>query len=272
MHRLQDMDRAYANGAFVAGSQALPGIWLADAGRFRAAVGQRARLGLSYGPADRNRFDLFLPVAAPLGLMVFVHGGYWLEFGRESWSHFAAGALARGWACAMPSYTLAPAARLATITVEIAMAVKAAAALVAGPVVVAGHSAGGHLAARMACQDMNLILPDRLQRVVPISPIADLLPLTQTRMNAALHLTPAEVAAESPARLPLRPGLSVHVWVGAMERPAFLWQARVLSEEWGCDWTADPGRNHFDVIDGLKDADSPLMQACLGAWPTTPAA
>ena len=54
-----------------------------------------------------------------------------------------------------------------------------------------------------------------------------------------------------------------HVWVGGQERPAFLWQARVLAEEWDCPWTVDPGRHHFDVIDGLEDGESPLMRACL---------
>jgi acetyl esterase/lipase len=50
---------------------------------------------------------------------VFVHGGYWLRFGRGDWSHLAAGPVARGWAVALPSYTLAPAARIAAITAEI---------------------------------------------------------------------------------------------------------------------------------------------------------
>jgi arylformamidase len=58
--------------------------------------------------------------------------------------------------------------------------------------------------------------------------------------------------------------VEAHVWVGGQERPAFLWQARTLSENWNCAWTVAPGKHHFDVIDGLEDAASPLMQACLG--------
>ena len=251
------MDLAYSNGAFIAGAADYPGRWAARAAAFRAQV--RGNLGLAYGPGERQRFDLFYPDAVPLGLMVFVHGGYWLEFGRESWSHLAAGALARGWACALPSYTLAPGARISAITLEVAQAVRVAAALVAGPVVVTGHSAGGHLAARMGCADIGL---ERVVRVVPISPLAELGPLMATAMD--LRLDAAEVAQESPARLGLRQGCAAHVWVGAQERPAFLWQARVLSEAWDCGWTAQAGRHHFDVIEGLKDAGSGLMAACLG--------
>ncbi len=256
-----DHDRAYANGAFIPGSDALPARWAAEAAAFRAALGARAECGRAYGPGARHRFDLFRPEGAAQGLLVFVHGGYWLAFGREDWSHLAAGALARGWACAMPSYTLAPEARIAAMMQEVAQAVAAASARLPGlPVVVTGHSAGGHLAARMGCADIAL---PGLARVVPISPLADLEPLALTAMNRDLRLDAAEIAAESPALLPRAPGVAAHVWVGGQERPAFLWQARLLSENWDCPWTVDPGRHHFDVIDALADPASALMAACL---------
>ena len=257
-----DMDRAYANGAFIAGADTYPPKWNAAAAEFRAGLGSRARLGLAYGGAERQKFDLFLPIGTPRGLLVYVHGGYWLHFGREVWSHFAAGALARGWACVMPSYTLAPEARIGDITIEIGRAVDAAAAMVDAPVVVTGHSAGGHLSARMGCAQAPVVA--KIARVVPISPVAELEPLMETAMNEKLRLTDAEATTESPARLALRDGVQAHVWVGGQERPAFLWQARTLSENWGCDWTVAAGKHHFDVIDDLADPESALMAACLG--------
>ena len=174
-----DYDRAYANGPFIPGAETFPPRWTQEAAAFRAALGQRARTAIPYGPKPRNALDLFLPEAAPLGLLVFVHGGYWLRFDRDLWSHLAAGAVARGWACAMPSYTLAPQARISAMTQEIARAVEVAAGLVAGPVVVTGHSAGGHLSARMGCADVTLSAA--VKRVVPISPLADLEPISLTR-------------------------------------------------------------------------------------------
>ncbi len=260
MEFASEADRAHANGAFIPGAEAFPPRWQVEAAAFRAAMGARARIDLVYGAGERQRFDLFLPEAEARGLMVFVHGGYWLRFGRGDWSRLAAGAVARGWAVAMPSYTLAPAARIAEITAEVARAVAAAAALVAGPVVVAGHSAGGHLAARMGCVGMA---EGRVRRVVPISPVAELGPLMATQMNADLRIDDAEAASESPARLALSPDCAAHVWVGGQERPAFLWQARTLSEAWGCPWTVAAGRHHFDVIDDLADPGSALMGVCL---------
>ena len=254
MDRTQDTDRAYQNGAFIPGSADMPAAWAAGAAAFRTTA--RADLGLAYGPGERHRLDLFHPDTAPRGLLVFIHGGYWLAFGRETWSHLAAGAVARGWAVAMPSYTLAPQATIPQITAEIVQAVTAASARVAGPVVVTGHSAGGHLAARI-----GNIGPERVARVVPISPVAELSPLMLTTMQNDLHLTPEICATESPARLPLR--CDAHIWVGAQERPAFLWQARLLSEEWACRWTAHPDRHHFNVIGDLTDPNSALTGACL---------
>jgi arylformamidase len=170
--------------------------------------------------------------------------------------------VARGWACAMPSYTLAPKARISAMTQEIARAIEVAASLAPSPVVVTGHSAGGHLSARMGCADVTLSAP--VKRVVPISPLADLEPLSLTAMNTDLRLDAVEIAQESPALLPLRHGVEAHVWVGAQERPTFLWQARLLSEAWSCPWTPESGRHHFDVIDGLTDPASALLAVCLG--------
>jgi acetyl esterase/lipase len=260
---MQTMDQAYQNGAYIPGADAYPPRWAAAAQDFRKSLGARAVVDQAYGPEPRQRFDLFYPQTQPKGLLVFIHGGYWLAFGRETWSHLAAGALAHGWACAIPSYTLAPQARIAQMTGEVAQSIRAACALIAGPVVVTGHSAGGHLAARMGCVDQAL---PQVHRVVPISPLAELDPLRQTAMNTDLRLDEAEVAHESPARLPLRADCSAHVWVGGAERPAFLWQARTLSEAWACDWTVGANQHHFNVIDGLSDPHSPLMTACLSGF------
>ena len=259
---MTDLSRDYQNSAFIPGGDSYYPRWQAQAAAFRSGLGALAELNLPYGPGVRQAFDLFHPEGTPKGLMVFVHGGYWLACGREDYSHLAAGAVARGWAVALPSYTLAPEARIAQMTQEIAAAARVVAAEVAGPVVVTGHSAGGHLSARMGCADLDL----PVARVVPISPLADLAPLMQTDMNADLKIDLAEAASESPARLALRPGTKAHVWVGGQERPVFLWHARTLSEEWNCPWTVDVGKHHFDVIDGLTDPASSLISACLDGF------
>jgi acetyl esterase/lipase len=259
-----DWDAAYANAPFIPGAEAFPPRWAAEAAAFRARLGDRARLGIRYGEAEREWLDLFLPEGAPKGLMVFVHGGYWRSFGPRDWSGFAAGGVARGWAVALTGYTLAPQARIAQITRQTAAAITRAAAEVAGPIALTGHSAGGHLVARMACTDVGLPVAGRLARVVPISPLGDLRPLLNLALNADWRLDAAEAEAESPMLRAPRPGLPVHVWVGADERPAFVDQARRLAGAWGARLTEAPGRHHFDVIDPLAEAGSDLMETLLG--------
>lgn len=259
-------DDAFANGKYIEGGEGYPPRWADKAARFRESMGARARLSLPYGAGKQNWFDLYLPEAKPEGLVVFIHGGYWRAFGPRDFSHLAAGAVARGWACAMPAYTLAPEARISAITAEIAASLPVLAADVAGPIVLTGHSAGGHLAARMVCRD--IVLPDeiakRLTLSVPISPLTDLRPLIETTMNEDFRLDRFGASAESPALLPRRSGIPVHVWVGGAERPAFLDQARRLGNAWACPVTIDAGRHHFDVIEGLERPDAPLMAVLIG--------
>lgn len=264
-----DWDDAFDNGGYVPGSADMPDRWTAEAAAFRDAQGS-ADYDIAYGTGARNRLDLFRP-ASPKGLVIFVHGGYWRRFDKSFWSHLAAGPLARGWAVAMPSYTLAPEARIAAITAEIARAVTAAADLAGGPIRLIGHSAGGHLVARMACAGGPLPAPvrQRLARVVPLSGLHDLRPFLHTRMNDDLRLDEAEAVAESPALAAPQPGLPVTFWVGAAERPEFLRQNRLAAEAWTrAGGTVhdiyEPGRNHFSVVEGLTDPASPLVAELLG--------
>ncbi len=253
------LDDAYANAPHIPGGEGYPARWAADAAAFRDRHPPEV---LSYGPTERQALDLFRPGGVPEGVVVLVHGGFWLRFGRRDWSHLAAGPLGAGWAVAVVGYDLCPAVRIGQITAQVAQAVAVAAAAVPGAVRLIGHSAGGHLVARMPSVLPGAVL-DRVARIVPLSPVAELAPLLETSMNAALRIDAAEAAAESPARH-AAPTVPVHVWVGAAERPVFVQQARDLAKAWACSLTEEPGRHHFDVIEGLEAAERPLCRALLG--------
>ena len=257
---MAELDDAYANGAYIPDADRFMDRWPRRAAEFRKTA--NAEPAIPYGSGEREKFDLFRPAADAAGCMIFVHGGYWKALHRSDWSHLAAGALQRGWAVAMPSYDLCPAVGISDITRQIQAAVIEIAVRIDGPISLVGHSAGGHLVARMLDPDL---LPDnvadRIVACVPVSPLADLEPLLRTSMNEDFGLTVQQARAESPIYQPV-PEVPVTVWVGGHERPAFLDQARWLSDAWGCDHVVAAGKHHFDVIDALEDADSDMI-ACL---------
>ena len=263
-------DDAYANGAHIPGAVEYPPRWEAEAAAFRAALGSRAKLGVAYGDHARQVYDLFLPESAPRGLAVFVHGGYWMKFGCSTWSHLAGGALAAGWAMALPQYTLCPEVHISDITAEIGQAIRALAAQVDRPIHLAGHSAGGHLVTRMVCQDSPLpeTVRNRIAHVLSISGVHDLRPLLQTQMNEGLRLDMAEAIAESPALQIPDTQAPITCWVGADERPEFVRQNALLANIWTgfgirTQCIEEPDRHHFDVIDSLAEPNSEMVRTWL---------
>lgn len=263
-----DWDDAFDNSGHVPGSGAFAGHWQRRAAAFRDGLGPRAETGI--GVAGGAWLDLFHPEETAHGVAVFIHGGYWKAFAPDLFSHLAAGALAAGLVVAMPGYPLAPAARIGDITRALAGALEAVAARFAGPIHLAGHSAGGHLAARLLCADAPLSpgTAGRIAGALSISGVHDLRPLLNTRMNALLRLDRAAAAAESPALLAPREGSGLTVAVGLDERPEFLRQARLLVAAWAGLGARTrllelPETHHFDIIEGLESPDTPLTTALL---------
>ncbi|WP_158965436.1 alpha/beta hydrolase [Chachezhania sediminis] len=257
---MSEIDDAYDNSGFIPDAASFPPRWAARAEAFRAGLGARAKLDIPYGSGAREVFDLFLPECPAEGTVVFVHGGYWRAFDKSGWSHLAAGPLARGWAVAMPSYDLCPDVRITHISRQVAAAVTAIADRQQGPLTLTGHSAGGHLVARMRDPLMlSGAVAERIAHILPISPLGDLRPLLETGMNTDFRLDEAEAAAESPALLTDLLDVPVTVWVGGDERPGFLDQSQWLAESWRVEEVVAPGRHHFDVIDDLEDPKSDMV-------------
>ncbi|MFY0733500.1 MULTISPECIES: alpha/beta hydrolase [Aurantimonas] len=270
---ITDFDTAYGNAGAIAGAETYPPRWRERAAAFRQELeaAGRARLACPYGDGERAVYDLFLPEGTPAGLAVYVHGGYWKAFGRSEWSHLAAGALARGFAVAMPSYPLCPTVRIAEITRHVGQFLDTVAAEVSGPIRLSGHSAGGHLVTRMICTDSPLseATAARIDRVLSISGVHDLRPLLKTQMNEILALDLAEARAESPALLEPHGNAALTCLVGGDELPEFRRQNTLLASAWrglGLRTAAieAPRQHHFDVIDALEDPASDAVALLAG--------
>lgn len=268
-------DDAFANMAHVKNSHALPDFWAKRAAAYRADLSPlRLQQDVAYGNGARQTLDIIWPEGVAQGLAVFVHGGYWMRLDKSHWTDLAEGARSRGWAVCIPSYTLAPEARIAAITAEIGLAISTAAAHVDGPICLAGHSAGGHLVTRMLCDDSPLQaeLQKRIQHTLSISGLHDLRPLMRTQMNKTLRIDATEARLESPVMHNPTGASPLTCWVGNGERPEFIRQAKLMTMIWqgldtptGCH--IDETHNHFTILDGLKDAAAPITDAFLGNKP-----
>lgn len=252
---------AYDNADFIPGGAEYWDRWQTASERFRAAQTNMS-LDTPYGAHPREAFDLFRPAGPSRGLFVFLHGGFWRMGDRKVWSHLAAGPLGAGWTVAVPSYPLCPEVRITEITGSIVKAMLVIGSRSDGRIVIAGHSAGGHLALRLLDPDIGLA-PNILQRiraVCAISPLSDLTPLKDMPMNADLRLDPHEARAESPRHQP-PPAADISILVGADERPAFIDQALWMADAWpDAKLSILAGLHHFNIIEALEDPDSGLVR------------
>jgi len=262
-------DDAYENRLYIPNADQHLAAWPVDAATFRDHHPDSS-LDISYGDDARAAYDLFAPVGgldAAKGVVAFIHGGYWVALSKDDVSHLAGGMLARGWAVAMIGYRLAPQARIADITGEIAAAVTALGEVGTGPLRLAGHSAGGHLVTRMMCRDVTLgsAALERLDRVVSISGLHDLRPLRALAKNDLWRLDDAESAQESPVLQTPRQNIDLVCVAGAEERPEFIRQNALLPLAWqglGIPGYGQllAGHNHFTIIETMTDPQSQLCE------------
>jgi arylformamidase len=220
------------------------------------------KLDLPYGSHPRERFDLFPGSGGPL--VIFVHGGYWRSLSKERFSYVAAPLVRMGFTVALPGYPLTPDVPLRGVFDSIKRSVPAIFAAVGGatPWIVAGHSAGGHLAAMLAAMDwreQGISQPACL----PISGIFALDPLIETSLNRDLRLDEALAAEMSPLRTP--PCGPLRIVVGADETPGFLRQsadyfAHCRSAGRDAELVQLSGRNHYTIVGELLEESSVVAQ------------
>jgi arylformamidase len=255
-----ERDAAYNNTAAVADSAALLAAMNAASEAFRSA--HAGHLDLRYGARERNLWDLY-PAADPTApCLVFIHGGYWQRNSKDVFANLIAGPYAQGWHAALPGYTLAPDATLAEITAEIHAALDWLAEHgrshgIAGPTVVSGWSAGGHLTA-MSLAHHSVVAG------LAISGIFELGPLRDTYLNERLRLTDDEIATLSPLRLPAT-NKPLAITYGTAELSPLVSDSRDLHALRAAAHAPGPllpvpDANHFTIMHELRDADGMLTR------------
>ncbi|RQO63756.1 esterase [Variovorax sp. KBW07] len=232
-----------------------------------------ARIDLAYGDGPNETLDIFPAPVPDAPVLVFIHGGYWRAMDKSQHSFIAPAFNDRGVCVVVPNYALCPGPVDQPVTVPgiLMQMVKALAwtwrhvAAHGGDrsrITVAGHSAGGHMAAALLACDWKAVAPDLpaqlVRNALSISGLYDLRPLQRTPfLEDVLHLTDADALRASPAlwKAPARGQL--YAVAGGAESPEFIRHNAMIREAWGrntvpvCEVL--PGLNHFDVVDAVAD-------------------
>jgi len=245
----------------------------------------RARLtlpcttGVAYGDHEDETLDVFPGTGGSPGpVFVYLHGGYWRLLSKDDSSFMAPGLTAGGMTVVAVNYSLAPAVTLDRIVDQCRRAIAWVGRNAGshhgdpGRIILAGSSAGGHLAAMALSEGWHArygVDPDAIRGAVLLSGLFDLTPLVHTHINAWMRMTPEDARRNSPQmHLPAQ-GPDIIVSHGGNETDEFkrqsarflaAWQARGLSGQ----YVAMPHANHFDLPLTLDDPQSALNQALAG--------
>ena len=237
-----------------------------------ARDGLAGELDLRYGDLPGETIDVFSAAEPNAPVLVFIHGGYWRSLDKSDLSFVAPTFVQAGATVVLPNYALCPAVTIETIALQMVAALawvwRNAARYHGDPqrIVVAGHSAGGHLAAMLLSCDWRAVAPDLPARLVAgahsISGLFDLEPLRHTPfLKEDLQLTAASARRLSPALFPPPIG-PLYATVGANESEEFLRQNTLIQTAWGRDVVpvceTVPDTNHLDILHELADPGTRL--------------
>lgn len=249
--------------------------WARDSAAARESL--PCRLDLPYGTTPAETLDFF-PAAggAAAPLLAFIHGGYWQGLDKGDFSYLAPAFVSSGIAFASLNYVLAPAGTIGTMIDQVRRALAwlhrhaDAQGIDPGRIVVAGHSAGGHLAAMAVSTDWPAFAPDLpaglLAGGCAISGVYDLEPIRLSYHNKVLNIAPEQARPWSPLRCLPRHARPLLLAVGSEETAEFLRQqaeyaAALAAGGLPCREVPMTGLHHFNAVDALGDRRHGLHEA-----------
>lgn len=250
--------------------------WDSDSAAARARMD--CELDIAYGDDPLETLDVYRTEAADAPVLFFIHGGYWRASDKTPHAFVAEAFVRGGVSVVMINYPLCPRVRVEDVVDSTARALawtwRHIAAHGGDPtnILVTGHSAGGHLAAMMACHDWTSVgadLPGTLaSNVLAISAINDMEPISRVPfLKDSLNLAPESVRALSPFLLVPCSDATVASVAGALESNEYQRHNRMLRESWGesrvpvCELIED--RDHFTIVHDLGDPTRRLHQLAL---------
>lgn len=155
----------------------------------------------SYGQHPRQTFEVFKakPGEQGRGLAIFIHGGFWRAMEREQSRFMATPFLERGIDCVVMEYRLMPEFRLAdlvddTVSALAHIAKISKSAKLSNNRIIAGHSAGAHLALYGTDQAKAQGLSQPNDALLLLSGVFDIFPVSETGIGDELKMPREELS------------------------------------------------------------------------------
>jgi arylformamidase len=272
----EELERQFNPRAYTPNFEAIGNVGSERSAAYRERA-RNPRYNIAYGPDGTEKLDLFLPDnphGAPVEM--YIHGGFWRSREKGDFSYLAEPIVEANGIAAIVDYALCPAVTLDEIVRQMRACVvwlhRNIADYGGDPdrVHIAGHSAGGHLAAMLLATDwVALDVPaDVLKSVVPVSGVFEIEPVMGTSVQEAVQLTPDIARRNSPISLATRSRPPVAVTVGTSESEEFRRQSKAYAEMLknhglAVDYFEMPDQNHYSILTESTKAGNRLTRTRL---------
>ena len=264
------MERQYNTSFSVANEDLILADWIARAERTRHALSFEPNI--TYGAHQREVLDFYRAPQAK-GTLIYIHGGYWRMLSKVETSWVADGFIDHGASVALINYPLCPEVTLSDIRHSIIRSFVHLYTNVLNDeerknIVMAGHSAGGYLAAlHLATDWAKFGLPENpIAGVIAISGIYDVAPLMLTSMNADIQITAKTASQLNMMMADLKSSAPIVFVVGENEPQEFHRQSADQAKAWAAlkpKILTLERANHFTVVDALATPGSEISNiAC----------
>jgi arylformamidase len=228
---------------------------------------------LRYGHLPGERLDVYPSLQPRSKTLIFIHGGYWHMLNKGMFHFIAKGFHSYGITTVLLTYPFATEVSMDQIVSSCRNAIKwlckNAPSIHADSdqLYVAGHSAGGHLAAMLMATNwkrFNSHVPANvLKGACFISGLFDLVPIHLSYLNKELKMDRETAIRNSPIRLEPSTTGPLVVAVGEAETTEFTHQSKEIYACWKDKGTAIqllqlPQLNHYSIVETMVDQNAAL--------------
>jgi len=258
------LDRQYNNRGLVPEFDLHLAFW--DESSRATELTQTSIKNIPYGSLPSEILDIYPTEKPSAKTLIFIHGGYWQMMNKSNFQFIGSAFLPYDFTTILISYPLAPSVTMDKIIASCKSAVEWVYHNISnyngnrGSIYLAGHSAGGHLAAMMMTREFG---PKqvKIKGICGLSGLYNLAPIQLSFVNQALHMGADLAASLSPVLLNPVEDIPLLLAVGEKESDEYHAQLNELSEKWSprvqsIQRITATGLNHFTILNEFAKSHS----------------